>query len=98
MSRPIDPRRIALIGFGEVGQLFSKGFIASGRHDVATYDILFDDAKAAEEWRGKARSLSVEIGATAATAADGAAVVISAVTATSARAVAQEAARYLRPV
>jgi 3-hydroxyisobutyrate dehydrogenase-like beta-hydroxyacid dehydrogenase len=97
MSRPNDPRRIALIGFGEVGQIFAKGFIASGRHEVATYDILFDDPKAADEWREKARALSVEAADAAAAAAQGAAVVISAVTASSARAVAEAAARYLGP-
>ena len=42
-TRPIDPRRIAIIGFGEVGPIFARGLIASGRHDVATYDILLDD-------------------------------------------------------
>ena len=52
-------RRIALIGFGEVGTRFAEGLIASGRHDVAAYDILFDDAAAGPALRDKARALAV---------------------------------------
>jgi hypothetical protein len=36
---PIDPRRIALIGFGEVGQRFGQEFLATGELDNAIYDI-----------------------------------------------------------
>jgi 3-hydroxyisobutyrate dehydrogenase-like beta-hydroxyacid dehydrogenase len=97
MSPAIDPRRIALIGFGEVGKNFAQGFGASGRHDVATYDVLFADAAAGPALKAKARALNVEICASAAAAAADAAVVISAVTAASAFAVAAEAASYLRP-
>ncbi len=31
----LDPRRIAMIGFGEVGGIFARDLTASGRHDVA---------------------------------------------------------------
>ena len=39
----MNEKRIALIGFGEVGKTFAKGFLAAGR-EVATYDILFDNS------------------------------------------------------
>ncbi|HXP29553.1 MAG TPA: DUF1932 domain-containing protein [Stellaceae bacterium] len=96
-TRPIDPRRIAIIGFGEVGPIFARGLIASGRHDVATYDILLDDRAPGEAMREKARAAQVAAAPSAAAAAEGAAIIISAVTAASARDVAIEAGSYLRP-
>lgn len=90
----IDPRRIALIGLGEVGGLFAQGLIASGRHDVSAYDILMDGSTALRE---KARALGVEARASAPDAARDARIVISAVTAAAARGVAEAAAGYLRP-
>ena len=90
----IDPRRIALIGFGEVGGLFARGLIASGRHDVSAYDVLMDGGAALRE---KARALGVEACASAPDAARDARIVISAVTAAAARGVAEAAAGYMRP-
>jgi 3-hydroxyisobutyrate dehydrogenase-like beta-hydroxyacid dehydrogenase len=92
----LDDRRIALIGFGEFGSTFAKGFLGAG-WSVACYDILFDNSAAGAEFRARAKALGAEACASAAAAADGARVVISAVTATSAIAVAREAAGYLRP-
>ncbi|HXQ51420.1 MAG TPA: DUF1932 domain-containing protein [Stellaceae bacterium] len=97
MSGAIDPRRIALIGFGEVGQNFAKGLLASGRHEVATFDILFDNSAAGAALRETARALGAEAASSFAAASDGACVVISAVTAASAFDVASEAGRQLRP-
>src|SRR5579875_2720735 len=88
--------KIALIGFGEVGSLFARELLATGRHSVATYDILFDAAQGAA-MKEKARNLGAETGGSAAAAAKEALVVISAVTATSAADVAREAGGYLRP-
>src|SRR5487761_416155 len=51
--------RVALIGFGEVGSLFARELIATGRHSVATYDILFDAPQGAA-MRERARALKVE--------------------------------------
>jgi 3-hydroxyisobutyrate dehydrogenase-like beta-hydroxyacid dehydrogenase len=93
----IDPRRIALIGFGEVGKSFARGLIATGRHDVAAFDILFDNSEAGAALRETARALGVSAAPTAEAAAAGAHVVISAVTASSALGVAAAAGRYLRP-
>lgn len=92
----LEPRRIALIGFGEVGGLFAEGLIASGRHDVSAYDILMDGA-AKRALYGKARALGVEACASAADAARNAPIIISAVTAAAARDVAGAAAGFLRP-
>ena len=88
--------RIALIGFGEVGSLFAKELTATGRHTISTYDILFD-GKQDSDMKDKARGLMAEPCASAEDAAKGALVVISAVTATSARDVAEEAGGYLKP-
>jgi hypothetical protein len=38
-AKPIDPRRIALIGFGEVGQRFGRKFRETGRFDIAPYEF-----------------------------------------------------------
>lgn len=88
--------RIALIGFGEVGSLFARELMATGRHTVATYDILFDVPQGTA-MKEKARGLKVEPCPTAAAAAKDALVVISAVTATSAADVAREAGGYMKP-
>jgi len=88
--------RIALIGFGEVGRLFSRELVSSGRHSVSTYDILFKGPQGAD-LMDQARQLRVEPHLSASEAAKDALVVISAVTATSARDVAEEAGGYLKP-
>ncbi|HEV2161907.1 MAG TPA: DUF1932 domain-containing protein [Stellaceae bacterium] len=91
-----NTRRIALIGFGEVGSLFARELLGTGRHSVAVYDILFDTASGAA-MQDRARALKAVFCPTAADAAKDALVVISAVTATSAVDVAREAGAYLRP-
>jgi 3-hydroxyisobutyrate dehydrogenase-like beta-hydroxyacid dehydrogenase len=93
----INDRRIALIGFGEVGTAFAKGLRASGRHELAAHDILFDNSATGAEMRERARALGVEAASSFAAAAQGARIVISAVTAASAYDVAQEAGRHLQP-
>jgi 3-hydroxyisobutyrate dehydrogenase-like beta-hydroxyacid dehydrogenase len=93
----ITPGRICLIGFGEVGRTFAKGFIAAGWRDIASFDIFYDNSAAGAALRETARTLGVRSCASAAAAAEGAQIVISAVTATSAIDVAREAGRYLGP-
>jgi 3-hydroxyisobutyrate dehydrogenase-like beta-hydroxyacid dehydrogenase len=90
----LDPRRIALIGFGEVGTALAVGLFASGRHDIAAYDILMSESPA---MRDRAHALQVQAGGSAAEAAAGAQIVISAVTAAASRTVAEAAARLLTP-
>jgi 3-hydroxyisobutyrate dehydrogenase-like beta-hydroxyacid dehydrogenase len=96
-ARAIDPNRIALIGFGEVGQRFGREFLETGKFSVSTYDILFNNSPAGAALREKARTLKVEACASAASAAEGARIVFSCVTATAAKDVAEEAGAYLGP-
>ncbi len=96
-AKAIDPRGIALIGFGEVGQRFGREFLQTGHFDVATYDILFNNSPEGAALRDKARSMRIEACASAAAAAEGARIVFSCVTATSAKDVAEEAGTYLAP-
>lgn len=88
--------RVALIGFGEVGSLFARELIATGRHSVAVYDILFD-AAAGAAMKDRASALKAMPCPTAAAAAKDALIVISAVTATSAADVARDAGGYMKP-
>jgi 3-hydroxyisobutyrate dehydrogenase-like beta-hydroxyacid dehydrogenase len=92
----LKDRHIALIGFGEVGKRFAEGFLAAG-FSVTCFDILFDNSEAGSALRARARAMGADPCASAAAAADGARVVVSAVTATSAFYVAREAGTYLRP-
>lgn len=87
---------LALIGYGEVGHIFAREFLAAGA-SVAAYDILFDDPDERAARIEDAQSAGVRPAKNAADAADGAAVVVSAVTAASAATVADEAVAYLRP-
>jgi 3-hydroxyisobutyrate dehydrogenase-like beta-hydroxyacid dehydrogenase len=92
----LDYRRIALIGFGEVGTMLATGLTATGRYDIAVYDILLDDAQRGPAMRDRARALRVEACASVGKAVAGAKIVISAVTAASSRDVAETAARSLK--
>jgi 3-hydroxyisobutyrate dehydrogenase-like beta-hydroxyacid dehydrogenase len=96
-ARPLDPNRIALIGFGEVGRRFGREFLETGKFSVATYDILFNNSPAGAALREKARAMKVEACASASAAAEGARIVFSCVTATAAKDVAEEAGSYLAP-
>lgn len=96
-AKEIDPRRIALIGFGEVGQRFGREFLETGKFSVSTYDILFNNSPEGAALRDKARAMKIEACASAAAAAEGARIVFSCVTATSAKDVAEEAGAYLAP-
>jgi 3-hydroxyisobutyrate dehydrogenase-like beta-hydroxyacid dehydrogenase len=90
-------QRIALIGFGEFGTSFAKGFREIGVYEVAAYDILFDNSALGAALREKARAMGVEAAPSFAAAAERARVVISCVTAASAYEVAKEAGRSLTP-
>ncbi len=88
---------LALIGFGEVGQTFAEGLMASEGVQVAAYDLLFDKPEGKPERVAQAQAMGVRVAADAADAIRDARVVISAVTAAAALEVAQAAARCLRP-
>lgn len=87
--------KLAIIGYGEVGHIFARDLLATGQTGIAVYDILFDAADGAA-LREEARRNGVRPAASAADAAAGARLVISAVTADAVAAVAAEAAAYLK--
>lgn len=86
---------LGLIGFGEVGTTFARQFMARGDIRVAAWDILFEDPHKGPDMKARAAEIGVRAASGAADAARDARVVISAVTASSALAVASDAARYL---
>jgi 3-hydroxyisobutyrate dehydrogenase-like beta-hydroxyacid dehydrogenase len=87
---------IALIGYGEVGKIFAAELIARGAR-ISFFDILLADADAGAAMRAHAAPLGATPCASLAAALAGAQVAISAVTASSTFAVAEEAARHIRP-
>ena len=92
----ISTRSIALIGFGEAGSILAAELAAQGR-EVAAYDILLDSAASRTVLEAQARTAGVRMANTHASAVQGATLVISAVTASSAAEVAAQAASNLRP-
>ncbi len=87
---------IAFIGFGEVGQTFSRGFLQRDGVRIAAYDIL-NGQKAGERLAERASVIGVQFCPDAASAAAGADIIISAVTASQAEAVARGARDWLAP-
>lgn len=91
-----DRLGIAIIGYGEVGRLFSRELIAAGAA-VSAYDILFDDPARGPAMIDHAKAAGAKPRGRAAEAACCADIVISAVTATEVSAVAAEVAGHLAP-
>lgn len=89
--------RLAIIGYGEVGTLFAADLLKNGIAEIAVFDIKFDQADLAGPMLARARDAGARASASAADAATGADIVISAVTADQALGVAQAAAAYLKP-
>lgn len=87
---------IAFIGYGEVGQLFSRQLVTKPGVRITVYDILFDDPRKGSELRQRASETGVHTADGAADACRGADIVISAVTADSAVTAAEQVAPYLR--
>ena len=90
--------RLGLIGYGEVGKIFSAGLKAQpGVAAVGAWDLKFAraDTRAAERAHAAAAGVQAHDSAAALCAASG--LVISAVTASSTLAVAEEAARHIQP-
>lgn len=88
--------KIAFIGFGEVGQTFSRSFLKHEGIKIAAYDILHGQ-NADAHLQERAKDIGVQFCADATTAAAGADIVISAVTASQAEIVAQTARAWLTP-
>lgn len=88
---------IAFIGYGEVGQLFSRQLAAKPGVRVTVYDILFDDPSRGHELKQRAADGKVHAAGTPAEACATAEIVISAVTADSAVMAARQAGPHLKP-
>jgi 3-hydroxyisobutyrate dehydrogenase-like beta-hydroxyacid dehydrogenase len=86
---------LGLIGYGEVGQLFARQWVASESASVAVYDIKCDDPLEREFLAKIAAQDKVQLAGSPATAIRGADIVISAVTADQAVAAARAAASHL---
>jgi 3-hydroxyisobutyrate dehydrogenase-like beta-hydroxyacid dehydrogenase len=88
-------RKIAFIGFGEVGQRFSRDLKANRGLEISAYDVIFDDPVRRQARLDTAREIGVIAAADAAQACRGAEVVVSAVTADQTETVARAAASFL---
>jgi 3-hydroxyisobutyrate dehydrogenase-like beta-hydroxyacid dehydrogenase len=86
---------IAFIGFGEVGQRFSRDLLKNAGLSIRTYDILFDRPSENKNLASRAKALGVAPCANAAEAMRGADVVISAVTADVSEKAAADAAAFI---
>lgn len=87
---------IALVGFGEAGTLLAEGCVKAGAK-VSTFDIKVGDAALRPALAERAKALGVVLHDSLENAVSGADLVISAVTASSARAAAEAAAEFLKP-
>ncbi len=88
-------RQISLIGFGEVGGIFGRDFVAAGL-SACIYDILLNVEASRAAMLAKASGANVRSCDSLEAAVDGADLVISAVTASAAADVAANAAPHLR--
>jgi 3-hydroxyisobutyrate dehydrogenase-like beta-hydroxyacid dehydrogenase len=88
-------RRIAMIGFGEAGSILGEDLTREGC-EVVTYDILLDGEPGRSPMLAKAARVNVKTAGSLAQAAQGADLLISAVTASSSPDVAALAGKSLR--
>jgi len=86
--------KIALIGFGEVGQTLAKNLKDAGIQDITAWDIAFADPASAQSMAAK--KLDITIAKSMSEALRGQSLVIAAVTAGSAETAANEAAPLLQ--
>ncbi len=89
--------RIGLVGYGEVGRILARALAEHSVQWVGAWDILLRDPAAAPTMREHARECGVEATSSLADLLAGADVVLSAVTASQALALAEEAAPLIRP-
>lgn len=90
-------KTVALIGFGEVGGRFGKDLLTSGVDRVAAYDVLFDREDGGRHMRDKAAQIGAVACDSHAAACESADLIISCVTAGSARDVANTVAGFIKP-
>jgi 3-hydroxyisobutyrate dehydrogenase-like beta-hydroxyacid dehydrogenase len=88
---------IGLVGYGEVGKIFSRGLKEQTGRAVHAWDLKFADAAVREAELRHAAGQGVGTSSSAADLCGRSNLIISAVTASSTLAVAQEVARHIRP-
>ena len=88
---------VGLIGYGEVGKIFSNGLKAKGLNWVGAWDVIFGDAMFGGAQRLHAQAHGVIACESARHVCLKANLIISAVTASNTLDVAQEVARFIRP-
>jgi 3-hydroxyisobutyrate dehydrogenase-like beta-hydroxyacid dehydrogenase len=94
----MDFSRIGFVGYGEVGKIFSAGLRdRPGVSATSAWDLKFAHGATADEQRKHAASLGITPQGSMAELCAAGDLVISAVTASNTFAVAQEAARHIRP-
>jgi 3-hydroxyisobutyrate dehydrogenase-like beta-hydroxyacid dehydrogenase len=98
MTTPIEVSkiRVAMIGYGEVGGILARALLDRGVASVRAYDRLVDDRKRGAALAERAQTDSIVLAATAVEAVRDADLVVSAVTASQARAAVTGAAAGLR--
>ena len=89
------PGRVALVGLGEVGRIFAEDLRAAGVTDLTAWDVAFDRPGSPAPRNAEALGLAPAPGA--AEAVGGAALVLSAVTASQCLPAAQAVAPHLEP-
>ncbi|MES2939797.1 MAG: DUF1932 domain-containing protein [Pseudomonadota bacterium] len=92
----MNPQRIGLIGYGEVGKTFTSGLkpqVAA----MGTWDLKFADPAVRDAQRAHAAQAGVTVHASMQALCEASDLVISAVTASNTLAVAEEAAQHIRP-
>ncbi|RJP63464.1 MAG: NAD(P)-dependent oxidoreductase [Comamonadaceae bacterium] len=88
---------VGLVGYGEVGRIFSAGLIAAGVPSVSAWDLKFDGAAARDEALAHAAQHGVHACGGLADLCQRSTLLISAVTASNTLAVAQAVSTHIRP-
>jgi 3-hydroxyisobutyrate dehydrogenase-like beta-hydroxyacid dehydrogenase len=92
----MQPRRIGLVGYGEVGKTFAVG-LKPAVEQVSAWDLKFAQAATAAAEQGHAQQHGIRACASLRELCEASDLVISAVTASNTFAVAEEAAGFLQP-
>ena len=92
----MNPQRIGLIGYGEVGKIFSAG-LKPRVQQAGAWDLKFANAATREAERARAAAAGITAHGSMQEVCEASDLLISAVTASNTLAVAQEAARHVRP-
>lgn len=88
---------IAIIGFGEAGPAFAKGFRNSGATTARAFDIAYGKGETDAAFEARAKDSGTELKLNRADAVEGAELIICTVTADLAEAAAEQVAPYLKP-